>query len=67
LIERWRLKLLEEDAALEELIAAYPRADVQRLRALIRNAKREAQANKPPKSFRELFHVLRELVTPAAS
>jgi ribosome-associated protein len=67
LIERWRLKLLKEDAALEELIAAYPRADVQRLRALIRNAKREAQANKPPKSFRELFHVLRELVTPAAS
>lgn len=62
LIERWRLKLLKDDAALEELIAACPRADVQQLRTLIRNAKREAQAGKPPKSFREIFHVLRSLL-----
>ena len=60
LIERWRLKLLSDDKALEELIAGYPRADVQQLRALIRNAKRETEAGKPPKSFRELFQVLRD-------
>ena len=62
LIERWRLKLLKDDSALEELIAAYPRADVPRLRTLIRNTKRETEAQKPPKSFRELFQVLREIL-----
>ena len=60
LIERWRLKLLKDDKAIEELIAEYPRADIQQLRTLIRNTKRETEANKPPKSFRELFQVLRE-------
>ena len=29
LIERWRLKLLKDEKALEELIADYPRADIQ--------------------------------------
>jgi len=63
-IERWRLKLLKDDSALEELIAEYPGANVQQLRTLIRNAKRETEASKPPKSFRELFHVLRETLNP---
>jgi ribosome-associated protein len=62
LIERWRLKLLKDDRALEELIVQYPRADVQRLRMLIRNTRRESEAQKPPKSFRELFQVLREIL-----
>lgn len=60
LIERWRSRLLNEEKALEELISDYPRADLQQLRTLMRNARREAEAGKPPKSFRELFHVLRE-------
>ena len=63
LIERWRVKLLNDEKALEELITEYPRADLQQLRTLMRNAKREAEASKPPKSFRELFQVLRELLT----
>jgi ribosome-associated protein len=63
LIERWRLKLLKDDKALEELIAEYPRADIQQLRTLIRNTKRETEANKPPKSFRELFQALREILS----
>ena len=62
LIERWRLRLLKDDKALEELIGEYPRADVQELRTLMRNSKREAEAGKPPKSFRELFQVLREII-----
>lgn len=62
-IERWRLKLLDDDKGLDALIAEYPRADIQRLRTLIRNTKREKEAEKPPKSFRELFQVLRELLT----
>ena len=62
LIERWRLKLLEDEKSLDALIAEYPQADIQRLRTLMRNAKRESDAGKPPKSFRELFQVLRELL-----
>lgn len=61
-IERWRGRLLNEENALEELIIEHPRADTQQLRTLVRNCKREAEAGKPPKSFRELFHVLRELL-----
>jgi len=63
LIERWRLKLLDDDKGLDALIAEYPRADIQRLRTLIRNTKREKEAEKPPKSFRELFQVLRETLS----
>jgi ribosome-associated protein len=62
LIERWRVRLLNDEKALEGLITEYPRADIQQLRTLMRNAKREAEASKPPKSFRELFHALRELI-----
>lgn len=60
LIERWRLRLIEDEKAMETLIAEFPSADVQRLRTLVRNAKRESEAGKPPKSFRELFQVLRD-------
>ena len=60
LLERWRVRLLKDEKALEALITEYPRADIPQLRALIRNARRDAQAGKPPKSFRELFQVLRE-------
>ena len=64
LIERWRLKLLDDDKGLDALIGEYPRADIQRLRTLIRNIKREKEAEKPPKSFRELFQVLRDTLSP---
>lgn len=62
LLERWRSRLMADDAALADLLAAHPGADAQRLRTLIRNAKREAEAGKPPKSFRELFQLLREIL-----
>jgi ribosome-associated protein len=61
-VERWRDRLLENDAALTELLAAHPDADAQRLRALIRNAHKEKELNKPPKSYREIFQVLREIL-----
>ena len=61
-LERWRERLLADDKALGELIEAYPQADVQHLRTLMRNAKKEQTANKPPKSSRELFKVLRDLM-----
>jgi len=61
-VERWRDRLLEDDKALTELLADYPEADAQRLRALIRNALKEKELLKPPKSYREIFQVLREIL-----
>jgi len=54
-IERTREKLLADDAALTEFIRQHPNADPQEGRTLIRNARKEAQQNKPPRYFRELF------------
>jgi ribosome-associated protein len=61
-LERWRDRLLENDSALTELLAAHPQADAQHLRTLIRNAQKEMAADKPPKNFREIFQVLREII-----
>jgi len=61
-VERWRDRLLVEPAALTELLAAHPQADVQRLRTLIRNAIKEKELAKPPKNYRELFQLLRDII-----
>ena len=66
-LERWRDRLLENDSALTELLAAHPEADAQRLRTLIRNAQKEMEAGKPPKNFREIFQVLRDIIPEPAS
>jgi len=59
-IERWRERLLTEGAALADFAREYPRADIQRLRTLARNAQRERERNEPPRSYRALFKLLRE-------
>jgi len=61
-LERWRDRLLEDDSAFTELLAAHPQADAQRLRSLIRNAKKERELGKPPKNFRDIFQVLRDIL-----
>ena len=61
-VEAWRDKLIEgDDKALFELLEHSQGANVQILRQLIRNAKKEAQLNKPPAAARKLFKVLREM------
>lgn len=63
-LERWRQRLLEEgDAALGELVEAYPGADRQHLRQLVRSAQREHLENRPPANARALFRYLRELTS----
>jgi ribosome-associated protein len=62
LLERWRERLLADDSALEELLAQHPRADVPRLRTLVRNARREHTLGRPPASFRELFQELKTTI-----
>ena len=59
-LEAWRERLIGDDAALTEFAAEHPRADLQALRALIRNARKEIAETRPPRAQRELFRVLRE-------
>ena len=62
-VERWRDRLLSEGGeALTTFLVEHPSVDVQQLRQLIRNANQEAIKNKPPKSAKLLFKLLRELV-----
>ena len=65
-LERRREKLLADDKALTELLSQHPQLDAQHLRTLIRNARREQAENKPPKAYREIFQVLKQLQKPAA-
>lgn len=60
-LERKREKLLANDTALTELMAENPELDVQHLRTLIRNARKEQAENKPPKAYREIFQILKEI------
>jgi len=61
-VERWRDRLLEQPDSLTELLAAHPGADVQQLRTLIRNAIKEKELGKPPKNYREIFQILRDII-----
>jgi len=60
-IERWRERLIEDERAMADLVVAHPGADTQNLRALARNARREREEKRPPRSYRALFQALRSL------
>jgi ribosome-associated protein len=50
-----------------ELAAACPGCDIQHVRALVRNARREQALGSAPKSARELFQVLKAALPEAAA
>ncbi|GAB4443058.1 MAG: ribosome biogenesis factor YjgA [Rhodocyclaceae bacterium] len=60
-VEHLRTRVLEDEGTLREIAAAHPGADIARLRALRRSALRESAEHRPPRSFRELFRLLREM------
>ena len=61
-VEQWRDRLLGGgDDAINALLQEHD-GDRQHLRRLIRNAARETQNNKPPRSARALFKYLREIM-----
>ena len=61
-VEAWRDEMIESgDAAVGALLDRRRDADGQAIRQLVRNARREAQNNKPPSAARALFKLLREL------
>ena len=66
-LEQLRERLLADDAALTDFVTAHSGADLQELRTLIRNARREQKEGKPPRAYRELFRVLKALEARAAS
>jgi len=64
--EQWRERMISDDDAFGAWITRYPLTDGQQLRALIRQARKDAlptQAGETPrhgKAYRELFQMLRE-------
>jgi len=63
-VEQWRDRLIADDAALADWVQQYPRSDSQQVRALARQARRDAQptvAGDTPrhgKAYRELFQLI---------
>lgn len=59
-LEAWRERLLGDDEALTSFAAQYPAADLQKMRGLIRNSRKEQKEGKPPRAYRELFRFIKE-------
>ena len=59
-LETWRERLIGDDEALTAFASEHASADLQALRTLIRNARKEIAEGRPPRAQRELFRVLRE-------
>jgi ribosome-associated protein len=59
-LESWRERLIGDDQALTAFAGEHAGADLQALRTVIRNARKEIAEGKPPRAQRELFRVLRE-------
>ena len=66
--EQWRAQLIADDDALTRWLTAHPDTDGQQLRSLVRQARRDAVGLAPqarqPKSFRELYQLIRPKMTP---
>lgn len=60
-LERLRDAFLEDEKRISDILEHWPDADVQYLRTLRRNALKEREQAKPPRSYREIFRVLRDL------
>ena len=72
LAEQWRDKLIASDDALGSWLTAYPGTDAQQLRALIRQARKDAKPEKPEsageaprhgKAYREIFQLVRQAMS----
>ena len=59
-LEAWRERLLADDGALTAFAAEHPGADLQALRTLIRNTRKEQKEARPPRAYRELFRLIKE-------
>lgn len=62
-LERWRERVLADDTGLDALLEEHPAADRVALAALIREARTERGRGGPPHRYRELFRVLKTVLT----
>lgn len=63
LVEKWRDQLINQgNEVLTELVNQYPSADLQHIRSLLRNIKKETQNSAPPRSTRLLYQYLKNLL-----
>ena len=61
--ERWRAELIADDAATTRFAQSHAGADLQQLRTLVRNARKDAAAapeKRSGRAYRELFQFIRE-------
>ncbi|WP_394788291.1 ribosome biogenesis factor YjgA [Rhodoferax sp.] len=64
--ETWRNSLIAEDGSFQEWMEAFPGTDSQQLRALIRQARKDATPEKPGalprhgRAYRDIFQLVRE-------
>jgi ribosome-associated protein len=74
LAEVWRDRLIADDTAVGEWIAQYPQTDTQQLRALVRQARKDAVpvsnaavsqglAPRQSRAYRELFKLVRSILS----
>ncbi len=74
--EQWRDHLIADDGAFEQWLMAYPATDTQQLRALIRQARKDAipvdnasvskgLAPRQGRAYREVFQLVREQIAAA--
>ncbi|MCE1159841.1 MAG: DUF615 domain-containing protein [Burkholderiales bacterium] len=64
-IERYRNEMIAKDEAITQFLSDFPSVDAQPLRALVRNARKEAEQSKPPKAYRELFQLIKSALEPS--
>ncbi len=60
-LERLRTEFIADEKVLHEIATLYPSIDLQHLRSLRRSALKEQEQNKPPRSYRAIFQLLKEL------
>ncbi|WP_199610773.1 ribosome biogenesis factor YjgA [Flocculibacter collagenilyticus] len=60
-LEELRDELITQgDSRINELVSEHPSIDRQKLRQLVRNAKKEQEKKSAPKAYREIFQYLKE-------
>ncbi len=68
--QAWRDRLIADDDAFQQWVTQSPRTDSQQLRALIRQARKDAKPEKPGqavrhgRAFRDIFQIVKEALSP---
>lgn len=66
--ESWREDLMTgDDERINAFLAEFPSGDRGRIRDLVRSARKEREKERPPKAFRDLYRVLRDVIAASDS